>query len=133
MALGLLQSGAKPGRQQDFDKAISDFAEAVRLIRRTPPFGRTSVIRWHISSERTLGATRKSTTKPSEITATPSVHPELALFYFNRGFAWSKKQDFAKAVSDYNEALRLDQKGIGVLLYLTTPRPIASRARHGLT
>src|SRR5262249_43587061 len=36
--------------------------------------------------------------------------PKNALTYYNRGNAWLRKKDYDKAISDSNEAIRLDQK-----------------------
>ena len=36
--------------------------------------------------------------------------PKYALAYNNRGAAWNRKKDYAKAIADFNEALRLNPK-----------------------
>ena len=55
------------------------------------------------------GTTRRTTTGPSPTTTRPSGSiPRIALAYNDRGGAWYYKQDYDKAIADFNEAIRLD-------------------------
>jgi len=43
-----------------------------------------------------------------EITLEQFSPAQLAIAYFNRGFAWSRKGDYDRAFTDYNDAIRLN-------------------------
>ena len=50
-------------------------------------------------------------------------HPKYAVAYYGRGKAKAGKQDYAAAVADFNESIRLLELRGGVDLYLTLEQP----------
>ena len=52
---------------------------------------------------------RRSTTRPSPTSTRRSGSiPSIATAYINRGIAWNDKEEYDKAIADFNEAIRLD-------------------------
>ena len=88
--------------QGEFDKAISDYDEAMRLDPKRP----------HRLPQSRHGVAQKGRTRQSDrgLYASAGFRVEIALTYSNRGFAWSSKGEFDKAIEDFNQALELDPK-----------------------
>ena len=87
--------------KKEYDKAIADFDQAIRL----DPKYTLAYIGRGISRASTQG----DTPRPSPTSARPSgsIRCRSPLTY-NRGLAWQSKKEYAKAVIDYNLAIRLD-------------------------
>ena len=97
-------TGATPGTtKKDYDKAIADFDEAIRLDpkdrRRLRQPGRCLVRQEGVRQ----GDRRLQRGHPARSQASPSPTN-------NRGSAWGAKKEYDKAIADYNEAIRLDPK-----------------------
>ena len=87
---------------KEYDKAIADYTEAIRLDPKRPT---------PTSTGATPGIRRRSTTRPSPTTPRRSGSiPKDAMAYNNRGVAWHAKKEYDKAIADYTEAIRLDPK-----------------------
>jgi tetratricopeptide (TPR) repeat protein len=89
-------------REGDFDEAIQDFTEAIRL---DPKYadayssrGNAWSIKWDYD---------KAIKDHDEAIR---LNPSSALAYRNRGWAWLGKLDYDKAIRDYDEAIRLDPR-----------------------
>ena len=121
----------------DYDRAIADYDEAIRLNpkyalrlqqpRRSPTIGKgdydraiadyNEAIRLDpkYASPTTTAATptikKATSTAPSPTTTRRSGSiRNYAAAYNNRGFAYKHKGDYDRAIADYNEAIRLDPK-----------------------
>jgi tetratricopeptide (TPR) repeat protein len=77
--------------KKEYDKAIQDYDEAIRIYDKL------------IKHYETLD------------NYTP-YYPNHALTFRNRGFAWSKKEDYDRAIKDYDEAIRLNPKYVDAYL-----------------
>jgi Flp pilus assembly protein TadD len=83
----------------DFDKAIADFNEAIRL---NPKSAQGHVNRGSAYGEQ--GELDKAIAEYSEAT---QLNPKNAEAYINRGITYSMKGDLDKAIADCNEAIRI--------------------------
>ena len=94
--------GTPWSRKNDYDKAIADYTEAIKLDPRT----------WRLSTAAASpGTTKKNTTRRSPISPRPSGSiPTIADAYAERGRAWASKNDDDKAIADYTEAIRIDPR-----------------------
>ena len=107
--------GMAYGNKGEYDKAIADYTEAIRL---DPKFAVGIFQPWH----RPMG-TRANTTRRLPITRRPSgLIPKSAEAYCNRGVVYDVKANYDKAIADYTEAIRLDPKVCrGVLTTAVSP------------
>ena len=134
----LLQPGQSTGRhKKDYDKAIADYNEAIRLdpmyapaynnrgnawreqerlrqgdrrLQRGDPA--RSGVRTRLQQPGHLsGGTRRSTTRPSLTTTRPSGSiPRMLPPTATGAMPGSDNKNYDKAIADYNEAIRLDSK-----------------------
>jgi tetratricopeptide (TPR) repeat protein len=87
-------------KKKDYDKAISDFTEAIRL---DPNYAQS------YNNRGIAYAGNKEYDKAiSDFTEAIRLNPNYAESYFNRGNAYDEEYD--KAISDYNKAIRLDPR-----------------------
>jgi tetratricopeptide (TPR) repeat protein len=87
-------------RDHDYDKAIREFDEAIRL---KPKYAEAF-------SQRGNAWSRKNDYDKAIIDFNEAIRldPNDASYYFSRGVAWRNKKDYYKAIRDYDEAIRLD-------------------------
>ena len=104
--------------KKDYDKAIEDYTEAIRL---NPQFA-SAVLRKRALAQ----AEKKEYDKAIEdFTEVIRLDPQSEWFR-HRGDAWADKREYDKAINDYTEAIRLDPKDAYALrdlawLYSTCP------------
>ncbi len=124
------------GQREEYDKALSDFNEALRLDPGSSIAYRRRGIVWsrkgdldkavHDYDEAlrldplnavSLGyrgtawlMTQQYDKAIADYTAATRLDPKFAAAYCNRGFAFYKRREFDRAIADFNEALRLDPK-----------------------
>ena len=96
-------TAATPGtHKKEYDKAIADYTEAIRLDPRNAERLRNRGIAWRSKKEYDKAI--------ADYNEAIRLDPEYALAYNHRGMAWSDKKEYDKAIADYNEAIRLDPK-----------------------
>jgi lipoprotein NlpI len=113
--------------KEEYDKAIVDFNEAIRL---DPKFA------FPYNNRGNAWKAKKDYDKAlSDYSQAIRLDPEYALAYRNRGGAWKAKRDFGKAIADFNEAIRIDPRSTEahfdrvVLLFSTRRDGVESDAR----
>ena len=90
------------GEQPDYDRAITDYSEAIRLDPKlTNAYSLRALLYLLIKHD----YDRAVTDLGDVIRLNPS-----ATSYYNRGSAYSRKDDLKRAIKDYTEAIRLDPK-----------------------
>jgi tetratricopeptide (TPR) repeat protein len=144
----------------EYDKAIADFGEAIRLDRGSALIYFNRGITWHskgefdkaiadfddairlgfnqstVYSNRGVALNAKGEYDQSIANYDEAIRldPQDASYYCNRGVAWNRKGAYDRAIVDYNEAIRLVQKdrvGENNLAWLLATCPDA-RYRNGL-
>ena len=96
------QRGLIWNEKKDYDKAIADFNEAIRLDPKLALAYNNRGNAWDAKKEYDKAI--------ADFNEAIRLDPKLALAYNNRGTAWMAKKDYDKAIADYNEAIRLDPK-----------------------
>ena len=86
----------------EYDKAIRDFTEAIRLGTRTPRFSTRA-------ASRGLSGT-KYDKAIADFTEAIQIDPLRTAAYSSRGLAWAEKRQYDKAIADHNEAIRLEPR-----------------------
>jgi tetratricopeptide (TPR) repeat protein len=86
----------------DYDRAIADYSEAIRL---DPKHEDAYINRGTTWSDK--GELDRAT---ADYTEAIRLNPEDADPYVNRGVAWKAKGELDRAIADYDQALRLDAK-----------------------
>jgi len=94
--------GVEYGRKGDFDRAIADFDQALKL---DPKDGGAY-------SNRGLARSCKGDFDGAiaDFDQAIELDPKLTAAYYNRGLAWRAKGDLDRAVADYGQAITLDPK-----------------------
>jgi tetratricopeptide (TPR) repeat protein len=105
-------------RKKDFDKAIADCTEAIRLAPRFPhsPFNRG--IAWLEKREY-----RKAI---EDFTRSIELNRKLPDGYYWRGRAWYATKEYGRAIADYNEAIQRDPEYADTFYY----RGLACRTKR---
>jgi lipoprotein NlpI len=100
--------GVEWTRKRDFDRAIADFDNAIRLV---PDFANA------IYNRATAWANKGDPDRAiADYTATIRLSPREAAAHSGRGVEWNVKGDYAKAIADFDAAIGLDPKSINALL-----------------
>jgi tetratricopeptide (TPR) repeat protein len=86
--------------QGEYDSAIADFTEALRLDPNfeSAYFQRGNAYYYNKDYDRAI----------ADYTQAIRLDPNLAAAYYNRGIAYYDKGDYDRAIADYNQAIRLD-------------------------
>jgi tetratricopeptide (TPR) repeat protein len=93
----------------EYDKAIADFSEAIKLDPTSPS----------AFQNRGLAKLRKNDYENAieDYNAAIRLDPGNPVLYYNRGSAYYTMRKHDKAIADFNEALRLDPKSAGAYTY----------------
>jgi tetratricopeptide (TPR) repeat protein len=84
----------------DWDKAIADYSEVIRLY---PQAAEAYAFRGNVYHEK--GDYNRAI---ADCTQAIRLDPQFAAAYNNRGLVYEKKKDYDRAIADYTEAIRLD-------------------------
>jgi len=84
--------------KREFDKAISDYTQAISLL--------PNDVALRISRGRTYLAHGDTNEAINDFTEVIRLNADAATAYIYRGFAYQKKGDWDKSISDYSEILR---------------------------
>ncbi len=101
-AAGYNKRGIAWSEKRDYDRAIADYTEALRLNPQYHFAYYNRGIAW-----RNKGDADRAIADYSEALR---LNPKYADAYNNRGIAWASKRDYERAIADYGEALRLNPK-----------------------
>ena len=87
-------------KKKDYDKAVADFTEAMRLDPKNPSF--------HSLRGFASYFTREYDQAIADFTETIRKFPPRTDIVHARGIIWYLKGEYAKALDDYNEAIRIE-------------------------
>ncbi len=90
------------GKKKDYDRAIADYNEAIRL---NPQLALAFNSRGNAWAEK-----KEYDHAIADYNEAIRLNPQYSHAFSNRGNAWSYKKDYDRAIADYNEAIRLDPK-----------------------
>ncbi len=101
-----IQRGAAWYDKNQYDKAIADLNEAIRLDPTYAIAYNNRGVAWQHKKEYDKAI--------ADLNEAIRLEPTYAIAYNNRGNAWRDKKNYDKAIADYNEAIRLDPKDADV-------------------
>jgi tetratricopeptide (TPR) repeat protein len=97
--------------KKDYDRAIADYSEAIRLDPTVASgkafYGRGGVYGLKEDYDRAI----------ADYNEAIRLDPKLAIAFHNRGHMYAAKEDYDRAISDYSEAIRLDPKRASTFFY----------------
>ena len=101
-AQDLLSGGNSWSAKKEYDKAIQDFDEAIRLDPKNARAFNNRGSAWSGKQEYDKAI--------QDFDEAIRLDHRYALAFYNRGVAWIGKQEYDKAIRDYDEAIRLNPK-----------------------
>jgi tetratricopeptide (TPR) repeat protein len=101
-ARGYAARGTDWLNKKEYDKAIADFDQAIRLDPKfAPAYHNRGLAWWHQKEyDRAI----------ADYSEAIRLDPKDAAAYYNRGNAWSDKKEYDKALADYSEVIRFDPR-----------------------
>ena len=98
----MMRAALRCKETKDFDLALSDCNQAIRLAPRDPSV---------YSNRGTVWQNKREYDKAiADYDEAIRIDPKHALAYINRGNVWVAKREYNKAIADCNEAIRIDPK-----------------------
>jgi tetratricopeptide (TPR) repeat protein len=101
-----LENGKKLFEQEDYDGVIRELSEAIRL---DPQIAEAYAYR----ARAYVGDNNDQALSDANMAI--QLNSQLAMGYFARGNVYINKEDYDRAIADYNEAIRLDPKDAYIL------------------
>jgi tetratricopeptide (TPR) repeat protein len=102
--------GAAWAGRRDYDRAIADYNEALRI---NPVYVLALYGRFMATQSKTDNANAKVPRKEAK----PQTSIPADIDYVARGLAWAQKRDYDRAIADYTEALRVNPKDAKAYTY----------------
>jgi tetratricopeptide (TPR) repeat protein len=102
LVAGLVRVGNAWSSQEEYDKAIRDYTEAIHLDPKYALAFCNRGLAWSNKKEYDKAI--------QDYTEAIRLDPNDAAAFNHRGNAWSNKKEYDKAIQDFNEAIRLDPK-----------------------
>jgi tetratricopeptide (TPR) repeat protein len=102
LAIIYYNRGIEYARKSDYDRAISDYNEAIRL---DPKYAFAYYNRGLVYNDQ-----KNYDRAISDYNEAIRLDPKYAFAYYNRGLVYYIQKNYDRAISDYNEAIRLDPK-----------------------
>ena len=99
-SVNYLKRGQIWKHKKEYDIAIADYNEAIRLDPQSALAFNNRGYAWHNKKEYDKAI--------ADYNEAIRLDPQSALAFNNRGYAWHNKKEYDKAIADYNEAIRLD-------------------------
>jgi uncharacterized caspase-like protein len=95
-----VRSGISWSLKSDFDRAIADYNQALRI---NPQYAAAYLgrgVAWEMKGNLDRAI--------ADFNQALRINPQYAEAYFNRGIAWVSKRDYDRAIADYTQALRIN-------------------------
>jgi tetratricopeptide (TPR) repeat protein len=92
-------NGEKLGLQRDFDGAIKEFTEAIKLDPKNAEAYNVRGVTYYYKKDYDRAI--------ADYTEAIKLDPKFALAYYNRGNAYYNKEDYDRAIMDFTEAIRI--------------------------
>ena len=89
-------------RKKEYENAIKDFSECIRLEPSNSSYYNSRGIAWQVKKDYDKAI--------EDFTEAIRLEPNKGYYYHNRAITWHKKIDHDKAIVDYTEAIRLEPK-----------------------
>jgi lipoprotein NlpI len=86
--------------KKDYDRAIADYTEAIRLNPQDAQAFYNRGVAWHFKKDYDRAI--------ADYTEAIRLNPQLVKVFNDRGVAWSDKKNYDRAIADYTEAIRLN-------------------------
>ncbi|MCH8196992.1 MAG: tetratricopeptide repeat protein [Proteobacteria bacterium] len=99
LSILLYDRGNAYGRKRQYDRAIQDYTEAIRL---KPDYARAFNNRGL-----SYGRKRQYDRAIRDFTEAIRLRPDYTSAYYKRGLAYGRKRQYDRAIQDYTEAIRL--------------------------
>ena len=101
-AVKFFDRGSAGLNKQDYDKAITDYTEAIRLD--------PNYFLAYLNRGNAWGAKKEYDKAIADYAEAIHLDPNDPRPYSNRGVVWHQKKDYDKAIIDFTEAIRVDPK-----------------------
>jgi len=108
-AVRFAESGDAYYSKKDYDRAIADYTQAIRLNPSNGVYYNNRGLAYQDKKDYDRAI--------ADFTEAIRLDPRTAVIYLNRGHAYRDKEDYDRAIADYTEAIRLDPNAYSETLY----------------
>ncbi len=100
LAAAFVSRGVEYGKKQDYDRAIADYNQAIKLDPNSALAFRNRGLAYYYKQDYDRGI--------ADYNQAIKLDPNSAIAFYNRGLAYYYKRDYDRAIADYNRAIKLD-------------------------